>query len=88
MGSVKKTQKLTAIVIFIVIIAILGYDVFAFNSAGTEGTVSFVIYDWSHKYPVFTFAMGFIMGHLFWQMRKKAEVVKLMDRVKELEGEK
>lgn len=56
------------IVLMIALIAV--YDVWAYSSGGTEGTISWVIYTWSHEHPAFTFAMGFVMGHLFWQMKK------------------
>jgi hypothetical protein len=69
------TKKLTTIVVGAFILGLIGYDVFAFTSGGTEATVSWVIYEWSYKYPAFTFGMGFVMGHLFWQMKaaKKLE---------------
>jgi len=62
-------KKMTAIFIGLVIAAIAGYDVYAIMKGGTEASISHVIFVWSYKYPAFTFAMGFTMGHLFWRIR-------------------
>lgn len=29
-------------------------------------TISFVLYSWARAYPVVSFALGFVMGHIFW----------------------
>jgi len=62
-------KKMTSIVIIGIIALITIYDVYAWNVGGTEGTISWKIFEWSHEYPAFTFLMGFVMGHLFWQMK-------------------
>ena len=51
------------------IVAILIYDVVAIQIGGTEASVSQIIIEWSYSVPAFTFAIGFIMGHLFWRLR-------------------
>ena len=63
-------KKITMIFVPAVILAILGYDVFAYMNGGQQSTVSNVVIEWSHQYPAMTFFIGFVMGHLFWQMRK------------------
>lgn len=59
--------------IFIVVSALIaiGYDVWVYSHAGTEGTISYWIYDMSHDHPSIPFVMGYICGHFFWQMKKK-----------------
>jgi len=76
-------KTLTKIFIFVVIAVIAVFDVYVWNVGGTEATISWTIFEWSHKFPVFTFLMGFAMGHLFWQMKG---VKKLAD-AKQTEGE-
>lgn len=55
------------------LLAWLVYDIYAVMAGGTEGTISFIIYDWSFKYPIFTFMCGFsiglLSGHFFWRIR-------------------
>lgn len=62
-------KKLTIAFIGISIALISAFDVYIYVRGGTEATISWTIFEWSHKYPVFSFAMGFVMGHLFWQMK-------------------
>ena len=69
-------KKWTGYLILAVIIALLGYDVFAYIKGGTEATISSVIIDWSYDYPAFTFMMGFVNGHWFWGLARKKRVVK------------
>lgn len=62
-------KMVTKIFIVAVIACITVFDVIIFSRGGTESTISWVLIDWSYKYPVFPFAMGFVMGHLFWRVR-------------------
>jgi hypothetical protein len=62
-------KKMTVIFLITLLVVIIGYDVYAWNAGGTEATISYTIFEWSHKYPFFTFMMGFVCGHLFWQMK-------------------
>ena len=65
--------------IFTVIFALLGlisaviYDVYAMVKGGTEATISHMMFEWSYKYPIFTFSCGFfpgvLVGHFFWRIR-------------------
>ena len=62
-------QSTTSWVIIGILFIILLYDMWAYAKAGTKGTISHkIIMEWSRKYPAFTFAMGFVMGHLFWPL--------------------
>ena len=68
--NTEKIRKITGIVIALTVATLGLYDVYAFMEGGTEGTISHVINSWSYNYPAFTFAMGFLMGHLFWRTSK------------------
>jgi hypothetical protein len=68
-------MKFTAallIAIAIVVIAIV--DVYLIMTGETAGSISHQIIAWSHEYPVFTFLVGFTMGHLFWRMKSIREI--------------
>jgi hypothetical protein len=56
--------------VLVAIILIALYDIWAYSAGGTKSTISWLMYTWSHEHPAFSFAMGFVMGHLFWQMKK------------------
>ena len=63
-----KTKLFTALAIG----AMLVYDVYAYMQGGQDATISsVVITDWSKNYPAFTFMVGFLMGHLFWPLKKE-----------------
>jgi hypothetical protein len=80
-----KWGKVTAIFILVTIVAIAVYDVIVINMSGPDDSISQVIIDWSYRFPIFTFSMGIVMGHLFWQMSKNRKIAELQARVKELE---
>lgn len=54
-----------AVVVGMMIVLSL-YDLIAYVKAGQSSTISATVWDWSKKYPIFSFAMGVVMGHLFW----------------------
>lgn len=62
-------QKVTAYVIFVAVVVLLGYDCYAYIHGGLEATISWILYDQSQEYPMIPFALGLLMGHLFGQMR-------------------
>jgi hypothetical protein len=62
-------KKLTTYVILAIIALIAIYDVFIIATEGKEVSISWVMIEWSYKYPSFSFLMGFTMGHLFWRMK-------------------
>lgn len=66
-----KVKTLTMYVIGLTVFALIGYDFYAYLNAGQDATISNVMIEWSHDYPAMTFLMGFLMGHLFWQMKKQ-----------------
>lgn len=54
-----------SIIIGSAIILVL-YDVLALGIWGKTATISVVTYSWARRYPVIAFALGFVMGHIFW----------------------
>lgn len=74
-------KKITPIVITSLIIVIAVYDVIAIIQGGTEASISHVMIIWSYKYPVFTFAMGFTMGHLFWRIKDTRDTAKITEHI-------
>lgn len=61
-------QELTAFVILAVAFGLGIYDFVIAHFAGGGATISWVIYEWSRKYPAIAFGGGFLCGHLFAQM--------------------
>lgn len=61
-------NKITKYFIYLTILLIAVYDVYTIASHGTQTSISQVMITWSYEYPVFTFLMGFTMGHLFWRL--------------------
>ena len=66
-------QKITGIFIISFVALAIGYDFWAFYQGGTEATISYWVYDRSHMYPTIPFAIGYLCGHFFWQMKKKRD---------------
>lgn len=66
-----KIKTLTMYVIGAFVFGLIAYDFYAYLNAGQDSTVSNVMIEWSHEYPAVTFLVGFVMGHLFWQMHKE-----------------
>lgn len=50
------------------VVAIIGFDLFAYLKWGNPGTISVVLYDIARAYPWIALALGFVMGHIFWQV--------------------
>lgn len=69
--------KITAIFIGVIVVSITIYDVFVIVKHGVDYSISTKIIAWSYEFPVFTFAMGFICGHLFWRLRDSKKTKKL-----------
>ena len=70
-------KKKTIIFIGSVILTIVAYDYLAEYMGGTEASISHTIIMWSYSVPAFTFAFGFVCGHLFWRIKNTEELKKL-----------
>lgn len=59
------TQKITISVLAATIAILIGYDIWAVIHGGTHGTISWVVWQYSHDYPVIPFLVGGLCGHFF-----------------------
>jgi len=59
------------LIIALVIVGLIAYDAYTIIYDGIDTSVSQVIINWTYEYPIFTFSMGVLFGHLMWQMKKK-----------------
>ncbi len=74
MSSTEMAARIKLITVYVICISfvfLLIYDCFAVIKGGLQGTISWVIWTSSQKYPVIPFGAGFLMGHLFFQMPKE-----------------
>lgn len=63
-------KTITGIVIVAAFLIIVGYDVWAVLQGGIDSTISAVVFDFAHQYPIIPFATGVLMGHLYWPVRR------------------
>jgi len=66
-----KALHRTMLIIALVIVGLIAYDAYTIIYDGIDTSVSQVIINWTYEYPIFTFSMGVLFGHLMWQMKKK-----------------
>lgn len=76
-------SKYTKLVIGLIIVLIAVWDVFVIVKGGTEASISNRLIVWSYDYPMFTFSMGLVFGHLFWRMKTTPELKKIEEDIKE-----
>lgn len=76
-------KKYTIIFIVATFVAIGAYDIVALSQGGTEASISHTLIVWSYKFPVLTFAFGFVMGHLFWRVRDTKELIDITSKKEE-----
>jgi hypothetical protein len=66
-------KRITFIFVLSMAISVLAYDGFVMLKAGYEASVSHTVIIMAYKYPVMTFLVGFVCGHLFWRMGASKE---------------
>lgn len=50
--------------------AVVGlWDAVAAFSGGSIQSVSAILYQWGHDWPILTLLVGLLIGHLFWPVR-------------------
>ena len=76
-------KKWTAIFVLSVVVLIIIYDIIAIMGGGTEASISHMLLIWSYKYPAFTFAMGFVCGHIFWRTLDTKDTKKIAEFVRD-----
>ncbi len=64
MSYVHVTRMLIVFIIFIVAL----WDCYVLSQGQQQATFSVVIYESSKKWPVIPFVLGFLCGHIFWQV--------------------
>ena len=56
----------------VAILALAGiWDIIAVSSGGRIATVSSVLSQWARELPIFSVAVGVLIGHLFWPPDKR-----------------
>jgi len=65
-----KLKNLTKVFLVGIMLIILFFDLWLVIFGGVESTISYIIYQWSFSYPLFTFLFGVICGHLFGQIKE------------------
>lgn len=60
--------SLTTIVVVIAVCALSLFDIVVLTKNGIKATISYLLFTSAQKYPAIPFALGFLMGHLFWTM--------------------
>lgn len=59
-------DPITVVLTTVVIMLAIGYDVWTLMTRGYGTTVSYNLLYFSRKYPIIAFAIGVVVGHLFW----------------------
>ena len=82
--DIKKKTGLFIVLFVVFSVAIVAiYDVYAMLQGGTEATISFTMYEWAYKYPIFTFSCGFfpgvLVGHFFWRIRDTKKTLEISE---------
>lgn len=72
-------RKATPYLIIFIIVILIGYDIVVLYKDGTEATVSYTLFVWSHKYPLTSFVFGFFCGHIYWRLRDNEVTKKISD---------
>lgn len=54
-----------------------GFDGYLIYLGGGEASISHYIIEIAYAYPVVTFLVGFLMGHLFWRLRDTKKTIEI-----------
>ena len=63
-------RLLTQIVLIITSLSLIGYDLYVWYKGDTTATISQVVLDFTSMWPVASFALGMLFGHLLWPIVK------------------
>lgn len=64
-----KYQKITVCVLLAVSFGLGLFDIWVGTEGGGSATISWLLWGGAQKWPTIPFGMGYLMGHLFAQMR-------------------
>jgi uncharacterized membrane protein len=62
---------ITRMLIVLVILTMGSWDAYLICTGNEDATVSVVLYESARKWPVIAFVVGFLCGHVFWQVYPK-----------------
>jgi hypothetical protein len=60
------TRTITGWIVFFTIVVLVIFDAFMVANGKPGDTISEVITEAAHRWPVIAFAFGLLCGHLFW----------------------
>ena len=60
-------RKITAIIMFISVLILGGWDLYAYVVGGSRATISVIITDISKDFLIIPVMFGVLIGHWFWQ---------------------
>lgn len=64
---VPKQTRYTEILILTTIVIWIGFDFWTYFTYGNPSTISAIVWEWSWHLPGIPFAVGVLIGHLFFQ---------------------
>ena len=59
-------MNITQIIVILSVLFIIIFDIIIYKMRGVESTVSRIVLYWAKEYPIIPFAVGVVIGHLFW----------------------
>lgn len=68
MPPIRTPEQVTGTVLVVTTLFLVAYAVFARVWLGEPATVSAVIADWCHRWPIVAFGLGLVVGHWLWQL--------------------
>jgi hypothetical protein len=70
---------ITRIIILLIVVAVAGWDFYLFWQIHWNGiehaqdaTFSVILYESARRWPVIPFVLGFLCGHVFWQVYSRS----------------
>lgn len=58
----------TRMLVVSIVAVVAAWDVYVIYQGQQEATFSVVLYESSRRWPVIPFVLGFLCGHVFWQI--------------------
>lgn len=65
-GNMATIQFALALVFLVIIVIIYSWDAYMMTSGQINQSVSVLVREWSSKQPILPFAVGVLVGHIFW----------------------
>lgn len=64
----KPEANLSFAIMGITVAFLIIYDIWIIFKRGYSDTISWTLFAWSKRYPIIPFAIGVVIGHLFWNV--------------------